>query len=1215
MQKFANPLTEASSAGSGAKSPTGRKKKKKKKQVAKRPEVRPPPTAEHHHAATLVQARCRGNMDRIENDFYRNKETVEQQAQANVKWLQRRCEEQKALIMKKKLHHFDYWKKYDGNDKLQPCMPLSDIGTPWCMVFALLEHAETGEFSRLSYECVEICQRCWAADLHLDASIASNKREIVIKLGAPYEILSREAEEMELLMRMKETKGAMPFQVEYMTHYTPNRFSPELAELGFASPFTSGHRQRLIQNRMTRLAGIDLIERMQMPVKEECMENVKSQLAHKDMIRAQDLKNLMTTYGCFRPHVEQTLGLRVRQMTDALVADKYFVVYPPEKELSATQQLVHDTQVAHFEKSGLAPVTTDFIRDIVSILSEYATTEQAKVEIFHGTLRQFFPTHNHGELAYFKERWGKLSLVCQPYVRGKAPESEHSETYHLEDSETKHYAAFYVPLDAIRDYFGDDVGLYTAWLRMYTKGLVYPAFTGFLLFILGIMYFETIDDNWLSIPYSVYMSLWSVLLLNFWVRRENELQFLWGTEELEVSELPRPNFQGVLKVNKETERETMVHPSQGVRAVRLGIGVLFCVTLVFATGFSAFLASLLKFRFNPESVCRFAPYLPAQSNNTESGTSGLMWESCTTNGKVYCEEFNKRSDFRAGEESYGCDENQQTNYAYGCMPTPGELENFFNMIDDSSCPIGMCASSALGVDMSSFQVSLSNLTSNLTETTDESRAGFIFETAKDEFGCYQLDRLLDESGGHGTAEWFFEWAPGTSQWDMRKWGFLSSFCNLIIIQVAGQIFEVMAVTMNEWENHRTQTEYEDMLILKNFMFQFINNYFVLFYIAYLRQIEILGSSQVCGNGSCLSTLQQQLGVVFTVKTFGLQAVELFKPMIMRYIKGLQLAKRRQKLMDNAGNLVVGISSSVLPANVADFVGVDEDDVAARNAQQEQRRQRDLAQEEFKKNASHAVDSSGNIKTMHHDEAPDHVVEAAREAGISVKEHIERSNAEAESFLDPYDSTFDDFNEMVIQYGYVALFAPAYSLAPLLALINNIIEIRVDAVKLCFATQRPHWKAQADIGSWYTVLNILGFAAVITNSTMIAFVGYKLVPQLYVSGDKGMLMQGGITERITSTELWMYAVAIEHGVMLTRVLIQVGFADQPEWLTDARELLEFRFERMKTAKEIEEDALEAAAYQERMDGSNAVIGFEQHKSKAQSSDSVEVKFANPMRDEM
>lgn len=31
--------------------------------------------------------------------------------------------------------------------------------------------------------------------------------------------------------------------------------------------------------------------------------------------------------------------------------------------------------------------------------------------------------------------------------------------------------------------------------------------------------------------------------------------------------------------------------------------------------------------------------------------------------------------------------------------------------------------------------------------------------------------------------------------------------------------------------------------------------------------------------------------------------------------------------------------------------------------------------------------------------------------------------------------------MVIQYGYLALFAPAFSLAPLFAMINNIFEIR------------------------------------------------------------------------------------------------------------------------------------------------------------------------------
>ena len=71
---------------------------------------------------------------------------------------------------------------------------------------------------------------------------------------------------------------------------------------------------------------------------------------------------------------------------------------------------------------------------------------------------------------------------------------------------------------------------------------------------------------------------------------------------------------------------------------------------------------------------------------------------------------------------------------------------------------------------------------------------------------------------------------------------------------------------------------------------------------------------------------------------------------------------------------------------------------------------------------------------------------------------------------------------------VALFAPAYPLAPILSAINNVIEIRVDAMKLCYTCQRPLWTQAADIGSWFAVLNILGMAAVLTNATMIAFVG-------------------------------------------------------------------------------------------------------------------------------
>ena len=42
---------------------------------------------------------------------------------------------------------------------------------------------------------------------------------------------------------------------------------------------------------------------------------------------------------------------------------------------------------------------------------------------------------------------------------------------------------------------------------------------------------------------------------------------------------------------------------------------------------------------------------------------------------------------------------------------------------------------------------------------------------------------------------------------------------------------------------------------------------------------------------------------------------------------------------------------------------------------------------------------------------------------------------------PSKGMFDDFCDRVVQYGYLVLFAPAFPLAPFLAFINNVIEIR------------------------------------------------------------------------------------------------------------------------------------------------------------------------------
>ncbi|CAM9497815.1 unnamed protein product [Laminaria digitata] len=101
----------------------------------------------------------------------------------------------------------------------------------------------------------------------------------------------------------------------------------------------------------------------------------------------------------------------------------------------------------------------------------------------------------------------------------------------------------------------------------------------------------------------------------------------------------------------------------------------------------------------------------------------------------------------------------------------------------------------------------------------------------------------------------------------------------------------------------------------------------------------------------------------------------------------------------------------------------------------------------------------------------------------------------EALLKEYDmaDVLDDYTMSLIQFGYVALFSAAFPLAPLLAMINNLVQTRVDAHKICKTRRRPIALKSGGIGVWDNVLELMTVIAVITNCALIGVTSTRWWP--------------------------------------------------------------------------------------------------------------------------
>uniref|UniRef100_A0AAY4EE20 Anoctamin n=1 Tax=Denticeps clupeoides TaxID=299321 RepID=A0AAY4EE20_9TELE len=140
---------------------------------------------------------------------------------------------------------------------------------------------------------------------------------------------------------------------------------------------------------------------------------------------------------------------------------------------------------------------------------------------------------------------------------------------------------------------------------------------------------------------------------------------------------------------------------------------------------------------------------------------------------------------------------------------------------------------------------------------------------------------------------------------------------------------------------------------------------------------------------------------------------------------------------------------------------------------------------------------------------------------SARSHPESLYSRWEQDHDLQDFTqlglFYEYLEMVIQFGFITLFVASFPLAPLLALLNNILEVRVDAWKFTTQFRRPVAAKAHSIGAWQEILNMMAVFSVVTNAFIVAFTS-DMIPRLvylyaYQTG-KGNNMEGYINNSLS-----------------------------------------------------------------------------------------------------
>lgn len=136
----------------------------------------------------------------------------------------------------------------------------------------------------------------------------------------------------------------------------------------------------------------------------------------------------------------------------------------------------------------------------------------------------------------------------------------------------------------------------------------------------------------------------------------------------------------------------------------------------------------------------------------------------------------------------------------------------------------------------------------------------------------------------------------------------------------------------------------------------------------------------------------------------------------------------------------------------------------------------------------------------------------------------------EEMMLPEHDSFTEYLFAVTQFGYVACFSVVLPITPLIVLFNHLMNMRLDAFKLCRGRRRPLAVQTGGIGVWNHVLHIVTVIAILTNCALMALTTSQL---------------SWLATKIGKLGVFALSIGIEHFLLLVKYIMQLSVSRLPK----------------------------------------------------------------------